>query len=204
MCPDMTIEELILENGGYLRSELIEKNGLHKDFVYAWLSKHLEVKRCGHGLYYNSSLITLDCEYALSYHKDDLIFSHETALWLHGIIDERPRIMTVTLPAGYNTRYMASRPDVDIYTFRRNIYPAGEGKVKTWQGHEVRCYSNERAVCDIIRAVKHKKSNLATPTKFLDRYFKYVTEEEIGKLLEYSALLSVESEIQTLVRIFYG
>lgn len=199
----MTIEELIVKNGGYLRAELIEKNGFQKDSVYAWLSKHPEIKRCGHGLYYDSSKIKLDCEYALSYHKDDLIFSHDTALWLHGFLDERPNVMTVTLPTGYNTRYMAGRDDVDVYTFRRDIYPAGAGKVITWQGHEVRCYSPERAVCDVIRSIKHGKSRLATPTKFLDRYFEQAGEAEIQKLLEYAKLLSVETEMRILIRLLY-
>lgn len=200
----MTIEELITQNDGYLRVELLEKTGIAKDAAYAWLSKHPEVKRCGHGLYYDSSAIDLDCEYALSYHKDDLFFSHETALWLRGIIDERPNVMTVTLPAGYNTRYMAGRDDVDVYTFRRDVYIAGAGITMTHQGHEVRCYNTERAVCDVIRSIKHGKSRLVTPTKFLDRYFAQTNEADIQTLLEYAKLLSVETEMRILVRLLYG
>lgn len=201
----MDIRDLILKNGSYLRTELIEKNGIAKDSAYSYLSKHPEVKRCGHGLYYDSSMINLDCEYALSYHKDDsLIFSHETALWLRGLLDERPRIMTVTLPAGYNTRYMAGRDDVDVYTFRSDVYPAGMGEATTWQGHKVRCYSRERAVCDVIRAIKHEKSNLATPTSFLDRYFDEAGERDIQELLGIARLLSIETEMRILVRLLYG
>lgn len=199
----MTIEELILKNNGYLRTELIEKNGFQKDAVYAWLGKHPEIKRCGHGLYYDSSKTALDCEYALSYHKDDLVFSHETALWLHGFLDERPRIMTVTLPVGYNTRYMAGRNDVDVYTFRRDIYPAGAGVVNTQQGHSVRCYTPERAVCDVVRSIKHEKSNLLTPTKLLGRYFEQTGEKEIREMLSYAKLLSVETEMKILTRLLY-
>ena len=44
-------------------------------------------------------------EFVLAQHRFARgIFSHETALYLHGLTDRAPDAMTMTFPRGYNTR----------------------------------------------------------------------------------------------------
>lgn len=200
----MDICDLIREDGGYLRIEKLPKYGIKKEFAYVWLSHHPEIKNCGHGLYYDSTMIDPDREFALTYHKSDLIFSHETALWLRGIIDERPNIMTVTLPAGYNTRHLTNKDYIEVFTYRREVYNVGASTVTTRQSHEVRCYNKERAVCDVIRSIRLGKSNLHTPNHFLDRYFNEASKEDVKTLLAYASMMCIDSEMKVLTRLLYG
>lgn len=200
----MDIRDLIQEDDGYLRIEKLAKYGITKEFAYSYLAQHPEIKRCGHGLYYDSSLIDPDYEYALTYHKGDLIFSHETALWLHGLIDERPRIMTVTLPAGYNTRHLTNKDYVYVYTFREDVYKTGIIDIGTRHNHTVRCYNKERAVCDVVRAVRLGKTNLHMPNRFIERYFESATDSDVDILLEYASMMSIKNEMTVLARLLYG
>ena len=81
----------------------------------------------------------------------NLIISHETALWLHGISDRTPFVHSVTAPTG-------KRPSASIceackvYYIAQHLFELGKTTLKTPAGNSVQSYDLERTICDCIRS----------------------------------------------------
>ena len=80
------------------------------------------------------------------------IYSHETALYLHGYLDGLGTV-AMTCPQGYNVSSM----DGEGVTVRKLIpdnYGADIEEIRTEFGNPVRVYSIERTLCDLLRGTK--------------------------------------------------
>jgi predicted transcriptional regulator of viral defense system len=80
-----------------------------------------------------------------------LIYSHETALFLHGMAERTPERHSITIPS--SARLSATFPgDVKVYMIKPELFEAGLVSLPTKMGHSVRSYDAERTVCDILRS----------------------------------------------------
>lgn len=77
------------------------------------------------------------------------IYSHETALFLHGYT-EMPDTIYVTCPQGYNVLSLKEEGTVITKVIPEN-YSADIIECKTTFGNKVRVYSIERTLCDMLR-----------------------------------------------------
>ena len=77
------------------------------------------------------------------------IYSHETALFLHGYIDE-PDTFYVTCPQGYNVLSLKEEGAVITKVIPEN-YCADIIDHQTAYGNTIRVYSIERTLCDMLR-----------------------------------------------------
>lgn len=80
------------------------------------------------------------------------IYSHETALFLHGYT-EMPDAIFVTCPQGYNVLSLKAEGAVITKVIPEN-YSADIIECKTAFGNTVRAYSIERTLCDMLRGKK--------------------------------------------------
>ena len=53
------------------------------------------------------------------------IFSHETALYLHGLSDRNLIVLTVTVPSGHNTRLMEEKNKYRFFYIKRELHEMG-------------------------------------------------------------------------------
>ncbi|MCL1803753.1 MAG: hypothetical protein FWG30_08985 [Eubacteriaceae bacterium] len=89
--------------------------------------------------------------YAAQLRRPKIIYSHETALFLHGLTDRDPINYSVTVPTGYNATRL--REDgFKIFTIKRELHDVGVTRLSTMFGHEVVVYGLERTVCDCLRS----------------------------------------------------
>lgn len=77
------------------------------------------------------------------------IYSHETALFLHGYT-EMPDTVFVTCPQGYNVLSLKEEGAVITKLIPEN-YNADITEIQTVFGNTVRVYSIERTLCDMLR-----------------------------------------------------
>ena len=77
------------------------------------------------------------------------VFSGASALYLHGLIDEEPKVMEVTLPQNYMTKGIKGLRCSHANAER---YLLGLGIAATKEGHLVSCYDKERAFLEAIRS----------------------------------------------------
>jgi predicted transcriptional regulator of viral defense system len=79
------------------------------------------------------------------------IFSHETALYLHGLTDRTPLFYSVTVPTGYNATSL-KLIKAKVFFVNRGLYPLGRMTVKSPHGNDIKTFDLERTVCDLVRS----------------------------------------------------
>ena len=87
----------------------------------------------------------------ISLRTEILMFSHETALFLHGISDRTPFVHSITVPSD-KIPSPALREECKVYYIKPELFDLGRTKKTTTFGNQVPCYDLERTVCDIIRS----------------------------------------------------
>ncbi|MBS3885877.1 MAG: hypothetical protein KGZ41_07530 [Dethiobacter sp.] len=93
-----------------------------------------------------------------------LIYSHETALFLHDLTDRDPINYTVTVPTGYNANNRREEGFI-VFSVKRELHQLGTVQMETMFGHRVTAYGLERTICDCIRS-----RDIAVVTDAVKRY----------------------------------
>jgi predicted transcriptional regulator of viral defense system len=124
------------------------------------LVKSGNLERAAHGVY-SSPLDLPDKMFIAQKRRPQMIYSHETALFLHGLIDRDPLRYTVTVPTGYNTKNINSNGLI-VFSVKRELHSMGIIQMETMFGHTVTVYGLERTICDCIRSRNHMDISIVT------------------------------------------
>jgi predicted transcriptional regulator of viral defense system len=124
------------------------------------------------------------------------VFSHLSALFLHGLTDRLPESFEVTGPKNY--RPFVPDGSVVIHTDSRVSYDMGIVDVKTSLGHAVRCYDREKTLCDIIRI--SRKMDPEVYTKAL-RLYARSKKKDVNKLVDYARTMKIEKKVSEIMLV---
>lgn len=125
------------------------------------------------------------------------IYSHETALFLWDLTDRTPNIYSMTFPTNYNL----TRPkeeNVRCTQCKDAFYDLGIVVTNTPGGNEVKVYSIERTLCDILRP--HSDVDIQVVTEAFKRYAKRKSKN-IPVLSEYAKQLKVEKRLRAYLEV---
>lgn len=125
------------------------------------------------------------------------VFSHNTALWLHGLSDRTSDAFDMTFPRWYNTT-PARRAGIAARTARTSTYGLGVERVTTPFGHEVLAYCAERSICDTLSA--RSRTDVRTPVEALRTYVSS-SGRDIPKLAEYARTLGVDGRLTRYLEV---
>ena len=92
----------IKENNGILRTKTVVDNGISRTYFMEYVRKN-KFEKISQGIYLAPNSWT-DGLYLLQLRFKGIIFSHETALYLHDLTDRDPLFYTITVPQGYDPR----------------------------------------------------------------------------------------------------
>lgn len=109
----------------------------------------------------------IDQMYIIQQQSPKLIYSHETALFLHNLTDRDPIHYMVTVPAGYNATSLRDN-GLGVFTIKRELHEMGVTQLETMFGHIVTVYGLERTICDCLRS--RNKMDIAIVTGAMKRY----------------------------------
>ncbi len=92
-----------------------------------------------------------DDMYIMMMRSKNIIFSHETALFLNSLSERTPFEYSLTIPS--NTCLPATlKNECVCYYIKPEFHKIGLALKNTTFGNEVRCYNAERTICDILRS----------------------------------------------------
>lgn len=148
---DETFKELIEREDGYLRIKAVEDRGIYRFEAYNYLG-NTSLRKVAKGVYVTKAT-DVDWEYVIQLRAQRAVLSHESALYLHGII-ERPYQVSVTVPQGYNFSRLRDK-GVRIMTCSKDLLSYGMMEIQTPQGHTVRTYDLHRTMVDVLRKARH-------------------------------------------------
>jgi len=125
------------------------------------------------------------------------IYSHETALFLWDLTDRTPSRYHMTFPANYNLTN-PKEENVQCVQCMESLYELGIANAMTPGGNEVRAYSMERTLCDILRP--HSRVDIQIVTEAFKRYANR-SDKNIPVLSEYAKMLKVETKLRTYLEV---
>lgn len=159
------LQIILQQNSGAVTSAQANTVGISNERLRLLVGSG-ELERVGHGVYISSEDIP-DKMYVAQLRRPKLIYSHETALFLHGLTDRDPINYTVTVPTGYGAKNLRSG-GFTVFTVKRELHELGAVQMETMFGHKVTAYGMERTICDCIRS--RNKMDIAVVTDAVKRY----------------------------------
>ena len=188
---DYIQENLVITNKeaeelGYTRHNLSE------------LTKSGQLERLRPGLYQLKGKV-IDDFVLISSNSIRIIFSHQTALYLHDISDRTPNVFHISVPQGYNASHIKNRyKDLQVHYVKKDLYEIGKTQIKSPQGNLIPVYDIDRTICDII--IDREKIDKQIFTDAIKRYFKS-PNKNLRRLIKYSRLFKIENEIRKYMEV---
>ena len=177
------------EHSGIIEAKVAAQHGISKAMLYK-LCKEDKIHRIIKGQY----ILPDDMQdelLAISNRSDRIIFSHETALFLHGISDRTPFEHTVTAPSGCIPS-ASIKAECKVYYIKPELFELGKTVLKTPAGNNVPAYDLERTICDCIRSrnkmgtetfLAALKMYAASPKKDLNKLSTYAKQMRVANVL---------------------
>ena len=182
-------------HGGIIETKVASQRGISKAMLYK-LCKENMIHRIANGQY----ILPDDMQdelLAISNRSAKIIFSHETALYLHGISDRTPFEHTVTAPSGCIPS-AAIKSECKVYYIKPELFELGKTTLKTPAGNNVPTYDLERTICEVVRS----RSNLGTET-FLAALKLYAADpkKDLNRLNSYAKKLRVSNVLRQYLEV---
>lgn len=135
--------------------------------------------------------------YVLHLRCEQIVFSHETALFFHDLTDREPMQYEVTVKNGYNTTNLKT-DGIVVYTVKKELHEVGCIMAMTPFGHEVPIYDLERTICDLIR--NRNNTEIQTFQNALKQYA-HSKDKNLRRLMQYAKLFRVEKILRQYLEV---
>lgn len=196
---DYTIEGLrtvIEQYDGIASLEQLQKAGFSRMMIYAGLKDGVLNKEA-HGNY--SIADQQPDEYRIiQCRSDKVVFSHATALFLHGLSDRVPHILDITVPQGDNvSKIKRDYSNTRFHYCKKDLWQLGLTKIVTPQGFTVNAYDLERCICDLIRDKKNVDTQIYIQA--IREYFMHHCKNR--KIIKYSREMNIEDKVRTYMEV---
>lgn len=190
------IEELMKVNNGYVISKLISELGIHRMYLNIMKEKGI-IEKVGNGIYIDSNKIE-DNYFVFSLELPNIIYSHMTALYFHGLSIKAPDDkFDITVPNNYFNYKLKNH---NVFYVDKEVYSLGLTEVETPFGNKVRVYDIERCICDVIRSKNRMDSE---HVKYSIREYIKSKDKDLVKLSKYADKIGVKEEVMNLLEWFY-
>lgn len=182
-------------NGGVIETKVAKQHGISRAML-SKLCKEEKIYRIVKGQYILPDDL-YDELFSIGKRSNQIIFSHETALFLHGISDRTPFEHTVTAPSGCIPS-ASIKSDCKVYYIKPELFELGKTVLPTPAGNPVNAYDLERTICDIIRS----RNKLGTET-FLAALKLYTAspKKDLNKLSDYAKQMRVANVLRRYLEV---
>ena len=186
----------LVENGnGYLCTSQVIDAGVSKPTLAEYVSRR-KMERIAQGVYLAEDAWP-DELYLICLSNSRVVFSHETALMLHGLMEREPKIMSVTVKTGYNASHLR-RKGIRVYQVKPDVYDLGIEEAQTRFGNTVRSYDMDRTICDILR---YKDAMDVQVFQYAMKEYMGSTQKNLNHLMAYAKRFQIESAVRTYTEV---
>ena len=187
------ILNLIKNNGGYITTKEIVNNNINKMFLTN-LVKDKKIIRLSRG-YYGLKDYIPDNYYIISMKSKNVIFSLNTALYLHNLINRTALLFNITLPYGYSGSLQKDK-NIIINYVKKEIHNLGVEEIYSPFGTKIKVYDIEKTICDII------KNNIDSEifSEALKNYIK-LKNKDLNKLIKYAKKMKIEKKVKEYLKV---
>lgn len=192
--PDELMETLI-RYGGTVTTAQANEAGVSNERLRL-LAASGELSRAAHGVYILPEEFE-DKMFIMQLRRSKIIYSHDTALYLHDLSDRDPLSYTVTVPRGYNTAKLRGE-GFKVFTVKSELHQLGATNMKTMFGHTVVAYGMERTICDCLRS--RSQMDIAILTDAMKRYARR-KDKDLNVLMSMAQVFSVDKLLRNYMEV---
>lgn len=174
------LRKLLNQHGGTITTKEASEAGISKEMLRL-LTNAGEVERVAQGVYIAQEAF-LDKMYVLQKRLSTIIYSHETALFLHDLTDRDPIRYTVTLPSNVRSKRLKDE-NIRVFYIKRELHDVGVTTMQTVFGNNVFAYGLERTICDCIRS--RNQMDIAVVADAMKRYAKR-SDKDLNLLMSFA------------------
>ena len=183
---------IMKESNGYVTSKQIDELGIHRMYLKFMSDKKL-IKRVANGIYIDPTKKE-DPYYIFSISTPNCVFSHMTALYLHGLVKNEPSKYNITIRRNYNNPRLSKE---EIFRVNSDVYTTGLTTIASRDGI-VKVYDKERCICDIIRS--RQRFNLEDIKYAIRTYFSK-GYNDLDKIEKYAEMFGMKKEIMDFINL---
>jgi len=189
------LQSILMQNNGIITTAQANEVGVSNERLRL-LVKSGDLERVTFGVYILPDEFA-DKMFIAQLRRPKIIYSHETALFLHDLTDRDPINYTVTVPTGYN----ASRLRGDgftVFTIKREFHEIGVTKLTTMFGNSVTVYGLERTICDCLRS--RNQLDIAIVTDAVKRYTRR-NDKNLNILMQMAETFKVTKQLRSYMEV---
>lgn len=184
-----------IDTSGMLLTKNAIQGGIKKDDFYRFIAaNHFE--KAAHGIYLSPEAWE-DESFVLHQRCPQAVFSHDEALFFHGLTDREPIQRTLTIYSGYNTQKL-KESGTKVFTVKKELLNVGKIEVENSYGHKIPVYDLERTICDLMRSRRYFEIQDFQTT--IKTYVKR-PDKDLNKLMAYAPLFRVEKRIRQYMEV---
>ena len=189
------ITDMLARQSGIVTTAQVSAAGIPRHYLSKMVTTNL-LRKVARGIYavpegWEDEMFLLQYKYSKG------IFSHETALYIHGFTDRAPTRFVMTFPYGYHAESIAST-NIRMKKVVKSIYELGIVERTTTFGNKIRLYNLERTLCDIVKG--NNSCDIQIVNQTMKRYA-LSKEKNISRLLQYAEQLRVKPKILAYMEI---
>lgn len=186
---------ILTQNGGIFTTAQANEAGVSNERLRLLVSSG-KLERASYGVYILPEEF-VDKMYVAQQRRPKIIYSHETALFLHDLTDRDPIEYSVTVPEGYNAT--ALRKDgFSVYGVKRELHETGVVEANTMFGNTVRVYGLERTICDCLRS--RSRMDISVLTDAVKRYAKR-KDKDLNTLMKIAENFRVAKPLRSYMEV---
>lgn len=190
---DKKLYQLFMDNNNVVSCKLLLENGVTKYQIKKLINENY-IYRLKKGLY----ALKTEFEDVFFYSQKNnkfMIYSNETALYLHNLCDRFPNPLSVTTKSGYHLRNNCLKK----YYVEEEILFIGVVEMVSPQGNIIYVYDKERTICDLVK--NKNRIELQSYVQGLQTYF-MTGQPKLRKLFKYARQLKVENKLKDIVALY--
>lgn len=188
-------DDMTKRNNGYLTTADVVAAGYSKTYLAEYIRQR-DMERVAQGVYMSSD-VWLDEMYIIHLRNKNAVFSHESALYMHNLIDSEPTAVMLTVPKGYNAKHLKER-ECRVYYVPTDIFEMGRIEKETNFGNKVYVYDMDRTVCDIIRY--KDKFEIQTFQTAIREYMRS-KDKNIHNLMKYAEKMKISDKVRVYTEV---
>ncbi|MBQ9227479.1 MAG: abortive phage infection protein [Eubacterium sp.] len=194
MTKNEMLERQTKNGNGYLIVADAVNAGISKQYISEFIKKK-NMEKAAPGVYVDGDT-WVDELYIISL-RNNIVFSHETALYLHGLTEQEPNQVSLTVGKGYNASRLRKR-NCRVYTDLKDMLNVGKTTVNTNQGNSVPVYDIDRTICDIIK-IKDKMD--IQVFQFAIKEYMKRKDKNLHNLMQYAKMMKIEDKVRIYTEV---
>ncbi len=189
------LQSILMQNGGMITTAQANEVGISNERMRLFV-KAGDLERVAFGVYVLPDEFA-DKMYISQLRRPKIIYSHETALFLHDLTDRDPINYTVTVPTGYNATKL-KEDGFSVFTIKRELHEIGVTKLTTMFGNSVIAYGLERTICDCLRS--RNQLDIAIVTDAIKRYT-LRKDKNLNTLMQMAEMFRVAKPLRSYMEV---